>query len=87
MTAQMTSMMKTMVNDDDNHVHHHLCRSQGRLNHAGGVADKGEHCPVCRLSGNCSHGDDEGAMWQMHYQSLRLLLIIYTPGQVLYKHI
>ena len=28
----------------------HLRGSQGGLDHAGGVADKGEHRPVCRLS-------------------------------------
>ena len=36
----------------------HLRGSQGRLDHAGWVADKGEHRPVCRLSGNSSHDAD-----------------------------
>ena len=38
--------------DNDNAIHDeddedHLCSSQGRLDHAGWVADKSEHCPVC----------------------------------------
>ena len=36
----------------------HLCGSQGGLDHTGGVADKGEHRPVCRLRGKCSHDAD-----------------------------
>ena len=39
----------------------HLRGSQGGLDHTGWVADKGEHRPVCRLSGNCSHDADADA--------------------------
>ena len=50
-----------MTNDNDNADYHHLRGSQSGLDHTGWVPDKGEHRPVCRLSGNCSHDADADA--------------------------